>query len=526
MKKPRPAPLAAVALLSFGMLSALGADAPVQATKGDPVKAEEKDKDATKAQAKEPELKPKEVAGSVRVEGKVLKYVAQTGLLPIFKEDGSVRANVFYVYYAAADVNGERLSKASAPNRPLMFCFNGGPGSSAVWLHLGGLGPKRVDALLDGRSPKAIAPMVENPNTVLDATDLVFIDPVSTGLSRAVTPEEEKTLLGVEEDIESVAEFLRVFCTREKRWESPKFLCGESYGGIRGGGLAGLLQSKHGMYLHGVQIVSGLLNYQTIYTPLGNDLPYVLGLPTFTNVAHHHGKLPADLQADRVKAESDSRNFAFGEYASALLRGSSLPEDERQKVAAQLARFTGLSLEQVLEQNLRLNRFRFRKQVLKSEGKVVGGYDARVVADDFQNEPDGTTFDPSAAFLKGSISAAVNAYVREGLGYESDHPYRVMAPVNWNYTQHSNQFVSMERRLTEALVQNPRLKVLMQVGRCDLVVPQDAMRYSVNQMPLPKALQGNIKFEEYASGHMMYFHLPDAEKFRADTVRFILEATR
>ncbi|MBJ7392415.1 MAG: hypothetical protein JHC85_12670, partial [Chthoniobacterales bacterium] len=192
-------------------------DAPAPATKGDPAKAEEKDKGATKAQAKEPELKPKEVSGSVRVEGKVLRYVAQTGLLPIFKEDGSVRANVFYVYYAVADANGERLSKAGAPNRPLMFCFNGGPGSSAVWLHLGGLGPKRVDALLDGRSPKAIAPMVENPNTVLDATDLVFIDPVSTGLSRAVTPEEEKTLLGVEEDIESVAEFLRVFCTREKR---------------------------------------------------------------------------------------------------------------------------------------------------------------------------------------------------------------------------------------------------------------------------------------------------------------------
>jgi carboxypeptidase C (cathepsin A) len=525
MKKPRPTLLAAVALLSFGMLSASGAEPPAPATKGEPAKAEEKDKGA-KSQAKEPEVKPKEVSGSVRVEGKVLKYVAQTGLLPIFKEDGSIRANVFYVYYAAADANGERLSKGGASTRPLMFCFNGGPGSSAVWLHLGGLGPKRVDTLLDGRSPQAIAPMVENPNTVLDATDLVFIDPVSTGLSRAVTPEEEKTLLGVEEDIESVAEFLRVFCTREKRWESPKFLCGESYGGIRGGGLAGLLQSKHGMYLHGVQIVSGLLNYQTISSPLGNDLPYVLGLPTFTNVAHHHGKLPPDLQADRVKAEADSRRFAFGEYASALLRGSSLPEEERQKVAAQLARFTGLSLEQVLEQNLRLNRFRFRKQVLKSEGKVVGGYDARVVAEDFQNEPDGTTFDPSAAFLKGSVSAAVNAYVREGLGYESDHPYRVMAPVNWNYTQHSNQFVSMERRLTEALVQNPRMKVLLQVGRCDLVVPQDAMRYSVNQMPLPKSLLGNIKFEEYASGHMMYFHLPDAEKFRADTVRFIRETTR
>jgi carboxypeptidase C (cathepsin A) len=524
MKRFLPVPFAAATLWLFGVPCGRAADSP-SGSNADVAKADEKDS-AAKVPAKEPEAKPKEMPGSVRVEGKELKYVAQTGLLPLFKEDGTPRANVFYVYYAAADDKGERLCKTGGAARPLMFCFNGGPGSSAVWLHLGGLGPKRVDTLLDGRSPLPVAPVVENPNTVLDATDLVFIDPVNTGLSRPVKGEDEKQFLGVEEDIEAVAEFLRVFCTREKRWDSPKFLCGESYGGIRGGGLAALLQSKHGMYLNGVQIVSGLLNYQTIYSPLGNDLPYILELPTLTNVAHHHGKLPADLQADRMKAEAASRQFAYGEYASALLRGSRLPEAERIKVAAGLARFTGLSVEQVLEQNLRLNRFRFRKQVLKGEGKVVGGYDARVVAEDFQNEPDDATFDPSAAFVKGAVSAAVNAYVREGLGYESDHPYRVMASVKWNFTQHSNQFVSMERRLTEALVQNPRLKVLMQVGRCDLVVPQDAMRYSVDQMPLPKALLGNIRFEEYASGHMMYFHLPDAEKFRADTLRFIRESTR
>lgn len=529
MKKSRLVSLPSVTGLLLGLLLCSAGAVPGAVAKADSAKAEEKDKDrekSAKSVVKEPEPKPKEVLGAVRVDGREMKYVAQTGLLPLFKEDGSVRANVFYIYYAATDTGGERLCKGAAGSRPVMFCFNGGPGSSAVWLHLGGLGPKRVDTLLDGRSPLALAPVVENPNTVLDATDLVFIDPVSTGLSRAVKEEEEKQFLGVEEDIEAVAEFLRVFCTREKRWESPKFLCGESYGGIRGGGLAAHLQSKHGMYLHGVQIVSGLLNYQTIYSPLGNDLPYVLELPTFTNVAHHHGKLPADLQVDRATAEAESRRFAFGAYASALLRGNNLPDEERQQVAAQLARFTGLSPELVLEQNLRLNRFRFRKQILRAEGKVVGGYDARVVADDFQNEPDSATFDPSAAFVKGAVSAAVNAYVREGLGYESDHPYRVMAQVNWNFTQHSNQFVSMERRLTEAMIQNPRLKVLMQVGRSDLVVPQDAMRYSVSQMPLPRSLQDNVRFEEYESGHMMYFHLPDAEKFRADTLRFIREATR
>jgi carboxypeptidase C (cathepsin A) len=525
MKYFRSAPFVGLVWLSFGLWCAHAAESPGSPQKETAAKVDEKEAGA-KAKAAESESKPKEVSGAVRVDGKELKYVAKTGLMPLFKEDGSVRANVFFVYYAAADGSGERLAKGGAASRPLMFCFNGGPGSSAVWLHLGGLGPKRVDTLLDGRSPLAVAPMVDNPNTVLDATDLVFIDPVSTGLSRAVKEDDEKHFLGVEEDIEAVAEFLRVFCTREKRWDSPKFLCGESYGGIRGGGLAGLLQSKHGMYLHGVQIVSGLLNYQTISTPLSNDLPYILELPTLTNVAHYHGKLSADLQADRAKAEADCRQFALSEYASALLRGNGLPEKERQQVAARLSRFTGLTVEQVLEQNLRLSRWRFRKQILRSEGKIVGGYDARVVAEDFQNEPDSSTFDPSAAFVKGAVSAAINAYIREGLGYESDHPYRVMASVNWNYTHHSNRFVSMEQRFTEALVQNPRLKVLMQVGRSDLVVPQDAMRYSVSQMPLPKALQNNIRFEEYASGHMMYFHLPDAEKFRADTLRFIAESIR
>ncbi len=481
---------------------------------------------AKAAEAAKPEAKPKETLGSVRIEGKELQYIAQTGMLPILKEDGTPKANVFYVYYAAKNKEGVREAAAAPGRRPVMFCFNGGPGSSAVWLHLGGLGPRRVDTLLDGRIPSALAPLVENPNSVLDATDLVFIDPVSTGLSRAAKGENEKQFLGVEEDIETVGEFIRMFCSREKRWDSPKLLCGESYGGIRGAGLAAHLQAKHGIYLSGLQIVSGLLNYQTISEDTGNDLPYILALPSLTNIAHYHGKLSAQLQADRAKTEEEARAFAYGEYASVLLRGNTISEEERQKTAGKLAAFLGLTPEQVLAQNLRVNRWQYRKLLLRKDGKVFGGYDARVLADDLFNDSAAPSFDPSADFVRGGVSASINAYVRDTLQFESDLPYRVMAPVPWNFTQFSNRFVGMEDRLAEALVRNPRLKVLMQIGRSDLVVPQDAMRFSVNQLALPKALRGNIRFEEYASGHMMYFHLPDAVKFRKDTVQFVKDSTQ
>ena len=521
--------LPAIPLLLLPVLSTplLGAENDAAKPADASVTGKEKTPDQ-KSSAKEAEAPPKETSGTVHLDGKELRYAAQTGMLPILKEDGTVRAKVFYVYYAAATTSGEKACKVNAATRPVMFCFNGGPGSSAVWLHLGGLGPRRVDTLLDGRRPSAIAPLVENPNSVLDATDLVFIDPVSTGLSRAAKGENEKQFLGVEEDIEAVGEFIRMFCVREKRWESPKFLCGESYGGIRGAGLAEHLQSKHGIYLNGLQIVSGLLNYQTISDQIANDLPFICALPSLANVAHYHGKLAPELQADRAKTEAEARAFAQGEYAVALLKGNTLSEDERQKIAAKVAHFTSLTPQQVLEQNLRPDRWRFRKQLLKQEGKILGGYDARVLADDVQSDSQAPTFDPSADFLRGAVSASINAYVRDTLQFESDHPYRVMAAVfsSWNFNQYANRFVTMENRLAEALVRNPRLQVLLQVGRSDLVVPQDAMQFSINQLPIPKVLQANLRFQEYASGHMMYFHLPDAEKFRRDTLEFIQSATK
>ena len=463
--------------------------------------------------------KPKASKGSVKIGGTEIHYVTDTGTMPILKDDGKVRANVFYVYYAATDAKGKRLSESTP--RPITYCFNGGPGSSAVWLHLGGLGPKRVDTALDNRKPVPVANLVDNANSILDSTDLVFIDPVSTGLSRAAKGEKEDQFYGVNEDIESVGEFIRLFTTREQRWNSPKYLCGESYGVIRAAGLADYLQDKHSLYCNGLILVSGLLNFQTLCAATGNDLPYILDLPAYTATAHYHKKLAPDLQADLDKAVSEARKFAFGDYTLALFKGNALGAEDRKAIAAKLARLTGLQEDLILDHELRIDSGLFRRMLLKKEGKILGGYDGRVTGDDGVQTQDGPEFDPSASFVRGAISAAVNAYVRTNLAYESDNPYRVMAPLPWRYNSYGNRYVSMEQKLASAIKENPALRVLVMTGRRDLVVPEETMRYSVDHLPLPESLRGNIQFAEYEGGHMMYFNPPDAVKAHKDISEFI-----
>ena len=518
-------------LLPFTLIGLLSLNPLLRAEQGDEQPAPDKEKqelkDADKKDSDKPEKpekpeKPKASKGSVKIGGAEIHYMTNTGMMPILKDDGKVRANVFYVYYAATDAKGKRLSESGA--RPVTFCFNGGPGSSSVWLHLGGLGPKRVDTALDNRKPVPLANLVDNPNSLLDSTDLVFIDPVNTGLSRAAKGEKAEQFLGVDEDIESVGEFIRLFTTREQRWQSPKFLCGESYGVIRAAGLSEYLQEKHGLYCNGLILISGLLNFQALCANTGNDLPFILDVPAFTATAHFHKKLGADLQADLGKAVAEARKFADGDYASALFKGNALSKEERKTIAVQLARLTSLPEQLILDRNLRIDSAVFRRTLLKDEGKIIGGYDARIVGEDGQNGQDGPEFDPSASFVRGAISAAVNAYVRTTLAYESDLPYRVMAPVPWNYKSYVNRYVSMEEKLASSMKENPSLKVLVMTGRRDLIVPSETMSYSVDHMPLPDSLRGNIQFASYESGHMMYFNPPDAVKVHADVTQFIQAA--
>jgi carboxypeptidase C (cathepsin A) len=487
--------------------------APETEKKEDPKAVEKKAEDRSK------EEKPKESKGSVTIAGTDVHYATKTGTLPLLKDDGSgEKARIFFVYYAAVDGAGKPLAAGDPAKRPITFCFNGGPGSSGVWLQFGGLGPKKVEFDREGLEPSPHGPVVANPQSILDATDLVFIDPVGTGASRPAKGEKGEQFWGVNSDIESVGEFIRSFTTREQRWASPKFLCGESYGGVRGAGLCDFLQSKHGLYIDGFISISGVLNFAT----LQQDVPGALCfLPAYAATAHYHGKLPADLQADRAKAIAEARTFAQGEYASALVRGASLPAADRTRIAEKLARLTGLDRELIERAKLIIEPSLFFENLLRKEGKIIGRFDGRVTSEDYDQLRNSPEFDPSYTNIYGSFAAAANASIRGDLGYEFELPYRVLGGVSWSWKDFEGEEVNVEDRLGRAMKNNPRLRALFCLGLRDLAVPADSVLYSINHLPIPDSLRKNLAVEYYESGHMMYLNQPDAEKLRRDLVRFI-----
>ncbi|HEY1050061.1 MAG TPA: peptidase S10 [Prosthecobacter sp.] len=517
-------PLCAALCLAFATPTCLSAQVPgenpakPEASKPEPAKKAEA-KPEEKKEEKKPDEKDKDkpvvTDGSVTIGGKEILYQAKAGTLPILKPDGKPSAQVFYVSYTAKN-------QGDVGKRPVTFCFNGGPGSSAVWLHLGAFGPKRVDLPADGLTPpRPPGGLVNNEFSLLDVTDLVFIDPVSTGFSRAEDPKAVSEFLGVQEDIQSVGEFMRLWVTREQRWSSPKFVAGESYGGIRGGGLAKHLQERHRMYLNGVIIVSGLLDYATLMPGPLNDTPYLTLLPAMTATAHYHKKLPPDLQADFKKAVAESRAFAFGEYASALLKGADKTEAETAAVVKKLARLTGLEPKLIEEQHLRIDSGVFREMLLRDQKLVLGAYDARVTGRDGDESEPYPQMEPFMRVVGSIAAASMNGYLREVLKYEKDLPYEVLAPLpNWNHGK-GNSYTSVSGMLADAIKQNPHLKVLALVGWRDLVTPPDNMLLSIRQMRLPEELKSNIQIAEYESGHMMYTNRPDMEKMHTDIVAFI-----
>ena len=472
-------------------------------------KPAEKKPDEKKPDEKK-EDKPKDSKGAVTIAGREVKYLARTGTLPLLKDDGSgERARVFFVYYAALGEDGQPLAAKDPAKRPITYCFNGGPGSAAVWLHFGGLGPKKVTVDPEGLQPATRGAVVPNPNSILDATDLVFIDPVGTGASRPSKGEKGEQFWSVKQDIESVGEFIRYFTTREQRWASPKYLCGESYGGIRGSGLANFLQDRHGLFFEGFISVSGVV------------ISYVIFLPAFTATAHYHKKLAPELQADREKAVAAARTFAQGDYARALIAGDTLPVADRTAVLDQLTRFTGLDRDLLDRARLRVSPSLFFENLLRKEGKIVGRFDARVTAEDYDKLRPSPEFDPSYTNVYGPFAAAANATIRGELGYEFDLPYRILGGVQWSWNDFAGEYVNLEDDLGRALKDNPRLRVLFCCGWRDLAVPPDSALYSIAHLPIPDSLRKNIAVEYYESGHMMYLHQPDAEKLRRDIVKFI-----
>jgi len=461
------------------------------------------------------------IAGALPGGGTTVTYVAETGMLPILAPTGSVRASVFYVAYTRVEKSETGNRKSEMERRPVTFCFNGGPGSSSVWLHLGAFGPRRVKMNDDGTLPPPPFGLADNQYSILDGSDLVFIDPVATGFSRPAKDEKADDFFGNSADLDSVGEFIRLWTTRHDRWLSPKYLCGESYGVFRAAGMAEHLSSRYGMYLNGLILVSGVLDFATIYDNPGNDVPYPLYLPAYTAAAQFHKKLPPDLQTDLPKALAEAREFARGEYAAALQRGDSLSADEREKIIAELARLTGLKPAVIKDNHLRVDEGVFRRQLLHDEGLILGAYDARITGRDDDPASPNPDFDPSDAAVLGPFSAAMNSYVRGELKFEDDLPYELLAGVQpWNYGSR-NTYASAGDRLAGMMNQNPYMRVLVLGGRCDLVCPIDTVHYALDHMPLDPAYRTNITYAEFDAGHMMYINLPDLKKLRATVEDFL-----
>lgn len=466
-----------------------------------------------------PEEKTVTTEHRTMIDGKEIRYTATTGTLLLKEEDGKPKASIFFIAYTRDGVQDRS-------RRPVTFTYNGGPGSSSVWLHMGAFGPRRVEMGEEGFTAAPPYPLVNNESSLLDVTDLVFIDPVTTGYSRAVPGEDPKQFYGIEEDAQAVGEFIRLWTTRFGRWSSPKFLAGESYGTTRAAGLALHLDQRYGMQLNGVVLISSILNWQNQEFNAGNDMPYVIHLPTYAATAWYHKKLPPELSGDLKQTLAEVEGFALNEYASALLQGDRLAPEKRKEIAARLARYTGLSPEYVERSNLRIEIFRFTKELLREEGKTVGRLDTRFTGTDLDAAGEFPEFDPSSVSLDGPYAATVNDYVRRELGFESDLVYeRLSRKVRpWNWQGSENRYLNMAENLRQAMTRNPKLRVLVTSGYYDLATPYFDAFYTADHLGLPPELKGNVGIELYESGHMMYIRKEDHRKLREDMAKFIREA--
>ena len=463
-----------------------------------------------------PEEKTSVTKHTIQVGGKEVKYTATAGTMLLKKEDLTPTASIFYIAYIKDDVPDET-------RRPLTFAFNGGPGSSSVWLQLGALGPKRVMMDPQGNPLPPPYKLVDNEYSILDVTDLVFIDPVSTGFSRAIPEQDAKNFHGITGDLESVADFIRLYTTRNSRWTSPKFLAGESYGTTRAAALSGHLQERQGLALNGIMLVSTVLNFGTISFDRGNDLPYILFLPTYTATAWYHKKLPKDLMASQRKALDEAEQFASHEYALALMKGDTISSEERAQIVQKLARLTGLSPKYIDESNLRVPIFRFTKELLRDERRTVGRYDSRLEGIDLDATGAAPEYDPSYASVYAPFTAAWNQYVRAELKWESDMPYEILTGRvrPWSWAEYSNRYVNVSESLRTAMTQNRDLKVFVANGHYDLATPYFATEYTFDHLGLDPTLRNHVSMDFFEAGHMMYTNKPSLERLKADLARFI-----
>jgi len=509
-----PAALSAALLLSFTTLAA------------EPTPPAAEPAKAAADAASEPEPKVSRTQHQVRIDGQVVRYTATVGWMIMKDDAGKPVARFGYTAYTRDGV-------ADLARRPVTFAFNGGPGSSSIWLHMGILGPRRVVVNDPGYAPPPPTQRVENEFSVLDVTDLVMIDPVGTGFSRPLGDAKGADFWGVDQDIKSVGAFIKRYVTENSRWGSPKFVLGESYGGMRSAGLADHLQSVHGMNLNGVIIVSPFLNAASGVDGIELDLPHALYLPTLAATAWYHGLLankPASLEAFMGEVE----RFTYDEYLPALTKGYVIPAEEKRAVATRLAAYTGTSVDYWEKADLRVSHTQFLQELKRDQRLIAGRIDSRFVGPSVNPLAETMDYDPFFPAIGPAYTAAFLDYLHNELKFGRDEEYRVSAfDVKWDW-QHkqpgAGEWIvgppNTVPDLARAMTMNPGLHLLVQQGWYDLATPHFVMKHDIDHLRITPEARSRIRIEYYEAGHMMYLHGPSMQKYRDDLARFIRETDR
>jgi carboxypeptidase C (cathepsin A) len=449
---------------------------------------------------------------NLNINGKSIPYTAAAGFMPIKNDANKTIARIFFIAYT-------KETQQTDSQQPLTFAFNGGPGSSSIWLHMGALGPRRALLANDGTALPKTYQLVDNEYTWLDFTDIVFVDPVGTGYSRATDDIDAQQFYNMNEDVKLMGEFVRLYVTEHQRWLSPKYIAGESYGTTRAVALAGHMQNEHGMLINGLVLISAALNFETFSFDTGNDLAYVLIVPSYTAAAWYHGKLSGNLTESLTRA----RDWAINEYMPALAEGSSLNDSERDEIVEKLAHYTGLSKSYIEESRMRIPNYQFTTELLRDSSLIIGQLDSRVKAPYIPSNSEDAFYDPSLFIVEGPFVVAFNNYVRDELHFKTDIPYIFLSEKideSWKWSEGQQGYVNVTDSLTQAVSANKYLQVFVASGYFDLTTPWLSQAYTFAHLGLNPDLQNHITHKFYESGHQLYTSTGALEKFTQDVSFF------
>ncbi len=504
--------------VAFALPALFAQEQPKEATPAAQTKASE---EKTTAEATPPKEESSVTDHTIRLGAETIPYKATASTILLKNDKDEPVASIFSVAYTRSDIK-------DPSQRPITFIYNGGPGSASVWLHMGAFGPRRV--VTRNAAPTGPGPyqLIDNPNCLLDKSDLVFIDPVGTGFSRAVGKGEDKDYWGIDQDVKSFADFIGIYISRNGRWNSPKFLIGESYGTFRSVALAKYLQSERGIYINGISLISTVLDLGTLSFNLSDDRSYIFYVPSYAAAAWYYKTLkerPADLQPFL----KDARQWASTDYAAALIKGDALSDAERMQIAKRLHDFTGLDVDYILKANLRVNLAQFEAELERSRGLTVGRYDSRYSGLTYDLLTEYAHQDPSFDAVNGAFTAAINSYVRQDLKFNPALTYETLngeIEPKWDWKRKGDDpgSVSVASDMVQALIVNPRLQVQTENGWFDLATPFFATEFTMDHLELPASLRGHIAFKYYDSGHMIYLNEQELPKLK-DNIEDLIETT-